>query len=227
MKLKKILTVLLSVTILVAVLCSATVTASASAGTATVSVSSAEVDAGKTVDVELTMNAKGVAGFQGELRYDQAALELQNVTEAPGAAGNGMFMFSTGEEGKPYKNGSFFYAAANGKDFDGVILTFTFRAKENVSGKQKISVEALTVYDGTVGDPQPLETKIQGAASITIGSAGFSPLLLVLVILAVLLAVAAVLFVLARKNKARPHYYGARNNYESDYQSDYQSDDED
>jgi len=219
MRLKKILTGLLSATILIAVLCSMVVTASASAETATVSVSDAAVSAGESVSVELSMSAKGVAGFQGELRYDKEALELEGITETAGIGSGGMFMFSQDEATKTYKNGSFFYASASGADFDGVILTFTFRANGNANGKYKFSVEGLSVYDGTAGSPQALQTKIQNAGSITVGAAGFNPLILAVLLVVVLLVVAVVFFVIAKKNKARPHYY-------REAQADFESDDE-
>ncbi len=172
-RMKKILTGLLSVAILLTVVSSMAFTAAA-AGEVTMSVKEVSAKAGQTVTTELIMNGT-FAGFQGKLEYDTDALTLEKIETTKAITGSGnMTMFQEDQATGKFISGSFVNASPTDKTVNGAVLKFTFKATSKANGTYKFRLTQIKVLDAAfknvpVKADGTVEVKVKSDPPITQG----------------------------------------------------------
>ena len=133
------------------------------------SVSEAAVKAGQTVVVEISVEGTDIAGLQGKLAYDEAAFTVEKAEGTQELDANAILTFHEDAD-KKIVDGRFAYASAAGKDMNGVILKYTFKATDIANGTYALTLEDLMVFDGK-GKDIPLEAVKSGVLTATGGKA--------------------------------------------------------
>lgn len=161
---KKICSVFTALLMLISVVFSVPATSVFAAGTPTLSAESKTVDTGSqfTVNVNIA-NASSVYNGNFTLQYDSSKLEVESYKY--GSIFNehtrncNLNYQSTGNQIR------FTFSGAYSLTGDGILVTFTFRAKENISGTSSLNFTAYKIYD---------ENGISLSPTVTNGSVSIS-----------------------------------------------------
>lgn len=161
---KKICSVFMALLMLVSVAFSVPATSVFAAGTPTLSAENKTVDAGSEFTVNVNIkNATSVYNGNFTLQYDNSKLEVESYKY--GSIFNehtrncNLNYQSTGNQIR------FTFSGAYALTGDGTLVTFTFRAKENVSGSSLLNFTAYKIYDENGISLSPTATN--GSVSIS------------------------------------------------------------
>lgn len=161
---KKICSAFMALLMLVSVVFSVPATSVFAAGTPTLSAENKTVDAGSEFTVNVNIkNATSVYNGNFTLQYDSSKLEVESYKY--GSIFNehtrncNLNYQSTGNQIR------FTFSGAYALTGDGTLVTFTFRAKENVSGTSSLNFTAYKIYD---------ENGISLSPTVTNGSVSIS-----------------------------------------------------
>ncbi len=161
---KKICSVFMALLMLVSVAFSVPATSVFAAGTPTLSAENKTVDAGSEFTVNVNIkNAASVYNGNFTLQYDSSKLEVESYKY--GSIFNehtrncNLNYQSTGNQIR------FTFSGAYALIGDGILVTFTFRAKENVSGTSSLNFTAYKIYDENGISLSP--TAANGSVSIS------------------------------------------------------------
>lgn len=161
---KKICSVFTAFLMLVSVVFSVPATSVFAAGTPTLSAENKTVDAGSEFTVNVNIkNATSVYNGNFTLQYDSSKLEVESYKY--GSIFNehtrncNLNYQSTGNQIR------FTFSGAYALTGDGTLVTFTFRAKENVSGTSSLNFTAYKIYDENGISLSP--TAANGSVSIS------------------------------------------------------------
>ena len=161
---KKICSVFMALLMLVSVAFSVPATSVFAAGTPTLSAENKTVDAGSEFTVNVNIkNATSVYNGNFTLQYDSSKLEVESYKY--GSIFNehtrncNLNYQSTGNQIR------FTFSGAYALTGDGTLVTFTFRAKENVSGTSSLNFTAYKIYDENGISLSPTATN--GSVSIS------------------------------------------------------------
>lgn len=175
MKIKKILIGFISVAVLMSTMMGTMMTVSAAGGKKVeFSISEASVKAGQTVVVEVSAKGAGIAGIQGKLAYDSEALTLEKAEGTDELDPNAILTFREDQKTKKFINGQFAYVTSAGKDMNGVILKYTFKAADTANGTYAFALEGLMVFDDQAKEISS-ETVKAGSLTVTGGKKSENP----------------------------------------------------